>query len=133
MIGTLRGSLDGEAPIVDVGADEGNPCFGADMRPNEVMKLILGSLGRTGAVNAEGVGLCPAGFGSTKEFRFELTLQTAEDRMKRGMAMGAIEEEKLQLIAYLAADMSHYDTDLEEAARVFASVETIWGANPPSP
>ena len=45
--------------IVDVGAEEDVPRFDAGMRPNEVMELILDSLGRTGAVNVAGTGLRP--------------------------------------------------------------------------
>lgn len=119
------GIEDGEALIVDVGADEDVPRFDADMRPNEVMELILDSLGRTGAVNVAGTGLRPAEFGSMTGYRFELTLQTQEGLMKRGMAIGTIREQKLQLIVYLAADMYYYDTYLDEAERIFSSVEMI--------
>ena len=119
------GIKDGEALIVDVGADEDVPRFDAGMRPNEVMELILDSLGRTGAIHVEGTGLRPAKFGTMKGYRFELTLQTHEGLIKRGMAIGTIREQKLQLIVYLAADMYYYDKYLDEAERIFASVEMI--------
>ena len=119
------GIADGEALIADVGSEEDAPRFDADMRPNEVMELTLDSLGRAGAVKVEGTGLRPAQFGSMKGFRVELTLQTAQGLMKRGIAMGTIDEGKLQLIVYLAADMYYYDTYLNEAERILASVEMI--------
>ena len=119
------GIKDGEALIVNAGADEDVPRFDADMRPNEVMELILDSLGRTGTVNVAGSGLRPAEFGSMKGYRFKLSLQTQEGLMKRGMAIGTIREQKLQLIVYLAADMYYYDRYLNEAERIFASVEVI--------
>jgi len=119
------GIADGEALIVGTDDDEDVPRFDADMRPNEVMELILDSLGRAGAVKVEGTGLRPAEFGGTKGYRFELSLQTAEGLMKRGMAIGTVREQKLQFVVYMAADMYYYDTYREEAERIFASLQLI--------
>jgi len=119
------GIEDGKALITNVDEDEDAPRFNADMRPNEVMELVVDSIGLTGAVNVDATGLRPAQFGSMKGYRFELTLQTAEGLIKRGLAIGTIEEEKLQLIVYLAADMYYYDQYVDEAERIFASVEMI--------
>lgn len=119
------GLEDGDALIAQIDEDEDAPRFDADMRPNEVMELVVDSLGLIGAVNVEGKGLRPAEFGSVKGYRFELTLQTAEGLIKRGLAVGTIQEDKLQLIVYLAADLYYYDKYLDEVERIFASVEMI--------
>ena len=119
------GLEDGEALIRDVREDDDAPRFRSAMRPNEVMELAVDSLGLNGAVNVEGRGLRPAAFGSLKGYRFELTYQTAQGLMMRGLAMGTVQDGKLQLIVYLAADLYYYDRYLDEVERIFASVEMI--------
>lgn len=119
------GLKDGDSLIANVDQDKDAPRFDSDMRPNEVMELVVDSFGRAGAVNVEATGLRPARFGSMDGYRFELTLQTAEGLIKRGLAIGTIEEEKLQLIVYLAAGMYYYDRYLDEVESIFASVEMI--------
>jgi len=119
------GIEDGDALIAQIDEDEDAPRFDADMRPNEVMELVVDSIGLIGAVNVEGTGLRPVEFGSVKGYRFELTLQTVEGLIKRGLAVGTIREDKLQLIVYLAADLHYYGKYLEEVERIFASVEMI--------
>jgi hypothetical protein len=116
---------DGDALIESVGEEDDAPRFDSDMRPNEVMELVVDSLGLTGAVKVEATGLRPAEFGSVKGYRFELTFQTAEGLIKRGLAVGTVQEEKLQLIVYMAAELHYYDKYLDEAERIFASVEMI--------
>jgi hypothetical protein len=119
------GIEDGDALITNVDQDEDAPRFDSDMRPNEVMELVVDSLGLIGSVNVEGTGLRPAEFGSVKGFRFELTLQTQEGLIKRGLAVGAMQDGKLQLIVYLAADLYYYDKYLDEVENILASVEMI--------
>lgn len=119
------GLKDGDALIVNVYEDEDVPRFDSGMRPNEVMELIVDSIGLIGAVNVEGTGLRPAQFGSMKGYRFELTWQTSEGLIKRGLAIGTIKEEKLQLIVYLAADLYYYDKYVDEVESIIASVEMI--------
>jgi hypothetical protein len=119
------GIADGEALIANVDQDEDAPRFDADMRPSEVMELVVDSLSRAGAVNVEASGLRPAAFGAMSGYRFELTLQTAEGLIKRGLAIGTIDDAKLQLIVYLAAGLYYYDKYRDEAESIFASVEMI--------
>jgi hypothetical protein len=119
------GINDGDALITNVAEDENAPRFDSDMRPNEIMELVVDSIGLIGAVNVEGKGLRPAQFGSVKGYRFELTFQTAEGLIKRGLAVGTIQEGELQLIVYLAADLYYYDKYLDEVENIFASVEMI--------
>lgn len=119
------GLEDGDALIARVDQDEKAPRFHPDMHPNEVMELVVDSLGRAGAVNVEATGLRPARFGSTQGYRFELTLQTAEGLIKHGLVIGTIEDQKLQLIVYLAAGVYYYDRYRDEAERIFASIELI--------
>ena len=119
------GIEDGEALITNVDQDEDAPRFDSDMRPNEVMELVVDSLGLIGSVKVEGTGLRPAAFGSATGFRFELTLQTQEGLIKRGLAAGAVQDGKLQLIVYLAADLYYYDKYRNEVEGIVASVEMI--------
>lgn len=104
------------------------PRFDADMRPSEVMELVVDSLSRAGAVEVEASGLRAAAFGATSGYRFELTLQITEGLIKRGLAIGAIgtiDDAELQLIVYLAAGLYYYDKYRDEAESIFASVEMI--------
>ncbi len=117
------GIEDGDALITDVREDDDAPRFDSDMRPNEVMELVVDSLGLVGSVKVEGTGLRPAAFGSATGFRFELNLQTQEGLIKRGLAAGAVQEGKLQLIVYLAADLYYYDKYRDEVENIVASVE----------
>ena len=119
------GIKDGDALMTNVDEDEDAPRFDSDMRPNEVMELVVDSLGRSGAVDVEATGLRPAKFGTMNGYRFELSMLTPEGLIKRGLAIGAIEENKLQLIVYLAAGLYYYDKYRDEAESIFASVQVI--------
>lgn len=119
------GINDGDALIANLDEEEDAPRFDSDMRPNEVMELVVDSLGMAGAVKVEGTGLRPADFGSATGYRFELTFQTAEGLIKRGLAVGTVQEEKLQLIVYMAADLYYYDKYVDEVENIFSSVEMI--------
>jgi hypothetical protein len=45
--------------------------------------------------------------------------------IKRGLAVGTVQEEKLQLIVYMAADLYYYDKYVDEVENIFSSVEMI--------
>ena len=68
----------------------------------------------------EGKGLRPATFGAAKGFRFELSLLTQEGLAKRGLAAGTVQDGKLQLIVYLAADLHYYDQYRNEVEGILA-------------
>lgn len=105
--------------------DEDLPVFESDMRASEVMEFVVDSLSRRGAAGIEASGLRPETFGSVPGYRFDLTFQTTDGLMMRGMAFGAVIEEELQLILYTGTRTYYFDRYEDRVEDLFASIETI--------
>ena len=120
----FKGLKDGDTLYKPL-PDEDLPVFDSAMRASEVMEFVVDSLSRRGAAGIEASGLRPETFGAVPGYRFDLTFQTTDGLMMRGMAFGAAIEEKLHLILYTGASIYYFDRYQDRVEDLFASVESI--------
>lgn len=99
------------------------PKYRPGMAATEIMEFVVDSLTRTGASQVAGLDLRPAAFGSAEGFRFEFSFDSATGLHYRGMAIGAVVEEKLHLIVYSGTEIHYFPKYRDAVERIFASVE----------
>ena len=100
------------------------PLFHAAMNANEVMEFVVDTLITSGAGEVHTTALRPQKFGAHPGFRFDLEYLGATGLEGRGMAFGAIVEDKLYLMLYLAAAEHYFTTYGGHVERMFDSLKT---------
>lgn len=101
------------------------PKFSADMRPTEIQEFFVSTAVKAGAENVKASNLRPAKFGDAEGFRFDFTFTTPTGLKMRGMAVAAVIDNKLQMIEYWGAEAHYFDKNLDEAEKIFGSVQLI--------
>ena len=100
------------------------PLFRAAMNANEVMEFVVDTLISSGAGEVHTTALRPQKFGAHPGFRFDLEYLGATGLEGRGMAFGAIVEDQLYLMLYLAAAEHYFTTYGGHVERMFDSLKT---------
>lgn len=98
------------------------PLFRSDMSSAEIMEFHKRSLEFRQLRNVETSNLRPAPFGAVTGFRFEYSYLRSDGSSARGTMLGAVVDERLQLISY-SASSEDFDLFLEDANRVMQSVQ----------
>lgn len=101
---------------------EERPRFRPDMRAHDVMELVQATLAQSGALDISVTQLRPANFGDRPGFRFDLALTAPSGLAYRGLAAGAVKDERLQLILFLAAEPHYYPRYAPVVRRIIKSV-----------
>jgi len=104
---------------------EHRPKFKGDMRAHDVMDLVAATLAQSGAMDVKANNLRPADFGGRAGFRFDVALQSQTGLAYEGLAAGAVTDERLQLILFMAAKRHYFDTYAPVVRRIFESVEFL--------
>lgn len=113
---------DGDIMFEAVG-DEKLPSYRPDMKPNDVMELVVDSVAREGANEVEGAALQPFKFGDRDGFRFEMTLLSPEGLEMRGIVVGLQTESDLYLILYTGTAMYYFPKYKPAVEAIIASIE----------
>ena len=100
------------------------PLFHSPMTANEAMEFVVDTLITSGAGEVYAVELRPKKFGAHAGFRFDLEYLGATGLEGSGMAFGAIIEDKLYLMLYLAAAEHYFTTYGGHVERMFDSLKT---------
>jgi len=122
------GLKDGERlfkPRAGSSDEETLPKYRSDMTVTEIMEFVVDSLTRSGASQVEGHDLRPAAFGSAEGFRFELSFASATGLHYRGAALGAVVEDRLDLIIYSRTELYYFPRYRDDTERLFTSIQLI--------
>ena len=98
---------DGDTMFAAVG-DQELPSYRADMKPNDVMELVVDSVAREGANEVAAAALQPVEFGDRDGFHFEMTLLSPEGLEMKGIVVGLQTERELYLILYTGTAMYYF-------------------------
>lgn len=98
------------------------PLFGSDMSPAEIMAMFKNSLELRNLLEVETTNLQPASFGNAEGFRFDSSFRLPNDIPVSGAVLGAIVDQKLQLISYTAKPHL-YERYLGDVNQVMQSVQ----------
>lgn len=99
------------------------PTFDPGMTPHESLEFIVASLSRFGLANVEPYGLRPQPFGQAQGFRFDFDFLYPDGLEGRGLAAGAVIDDRLQLILYVGARQHYFPEYLDEVEAIIASIE----------
>jgi len=118
---------DGEALFVSRDKSAALPVFHADMLPNEIEELVESSIvklyGEGNAVVSTS-NLRPQGFGTHGGFMFDIEASVTESPDYHGMVGAFIDDEKLYLALFLAAEPAYYEKHAADAEAVIKSMTT---------
>lgn len=103
--------LIGGDPLFEIKQDinEPRPLFRASMSPLEIRDFIVASLPREGFIDLTTQDMRPFDFGGDQGFRFDFSYATEDGLKNRGIAVGAVNRNRLYLIVYVAPEI-HYFT-----------------------
>jgi hypothetical protein len=140
---------DGDSLFRSTDKDAKLPRFRAHMTPNEVVEFFVASLKsvsggvdthqlakgmvnpagiRAGSVNAASVevkNLKPADFGRMPGFRFDFSFLSKEGLERRGLAQGAIHDNKLLLMVYTGTKEYYFEKHRQDVEAILSSVELV--------
>ena len=118
---------DGESLFVSRDKAAALPVFHADMLPNEIEELVESSIVKLygeGNAAVSTSNLRPQGFGTHGGFMFDIEASVTESPDYRGMVGAFIDDEKLNLALFLAAEPAYYEKHAAEAESVIRSMTT---------
>lgn len=121
-----EGIADGD-PFFELKLGESDnqlPRFRSAMTANEAMEFIVDTISISGAGGVRATALRPFAFGSYPGFRFDLDYRTADGLEGRGRAVGAIIDDKLYLLLYLAAAEHYFEFYASPVERMIESLKT---------
>jgi len=99
------------------------PPFRADMTPDEIVELYEQAVTQEGSRFAL-QRVAPALFGGHPGFRFEYTITRRSDGvLLKGLALGAVVKDKLDLVAFTAPAIYYYDRYLPQVEPLLASAQ----------
>lgn len=113
---------DGDTMFAAVG-DQELPSYRADMKPNDVMELVVDSVAREGANEVAAAALQPVEFGDRDGFHFEMTLLSPEGLEMKGIVVGLQTERELYLILYTGTAMYYFPKYRPTVEDIIASIE----------
>ena len=105
--------------------EEQLPVFDSDMRSSAVVEFVVDSWAVRGANDIKTFDLRPAMFGTAVAFRFDLQFFNQDGLLIKGMVLGAIINNELQLIIYTAPATHYFEKYRATVENVFNSVELI--------
>jgi len=97
--------------------------YAANMLPNDVMDMLVSTVGKLGYVNVRATALAPAKFGAVKGFRFNLDFATRSGLEMRGMAIAAQRGNRLDLILFSAPAEYYFGRYAPTVEKIFSSVQ----------
>jgi hypothetical protein len=116
----FKGIAAGE-PLLTGGKDEERrPRFRATMAESEIAEFVVDSLYSGRAKPRE---LRPAPFGAASGFRFDLSYATTEGVNRRALVIGAVVQDKLQLIVYDGTTLHYFPRHQDEVERLIQSIQ----------
>ncbi len=113
---------DGDT-MFEADGDEKLPRYRSEMKPNDVMELVVDSVAREGANEVEAAALQPVAFGDQDGFRFELTLLSPQGLEMQGIVVGHQDERALYLILYTGTTMYYFPKYKPTVEEIIASIE----------
>jgi hypothetical protein len=117
-VGVAQGQTLGQ-PI----AGKKLPAFRSSMTPGEIVELYEQMVTQDGSAFAL-KRVAPGRFGGQPGFRFEHTIARRGDGvLLKGMAHGAVVQDKLYLVAFTAPAIYYYDRHLPEVEPLLASAQ----------
>lgn len=121
MLVVLGGLEDGRALLNLEGDDGGTPLppFRSTMTATDIQSLFETTVARARRARTVDVfGLRPAPFVGQEGFRFEFAYLGADEVDRRGIAVGAVRQGRLYMIAFEGTGLLHFPTGLPEAERI---------------
>lgn len=117
--------IENGKPLIELpaAADRPMPSFKAKMTPIEIWDLIEATLSRMSAHEIKNERVQPAPFGSLEGFRFFFSFVSAAGLDYRGLAAGAVKDQKLFLVMYTGTKRFYYDKCLKEVERIIDSIK----------
>ena len=100
------------------------PTYDATMLPNEITELVETSLKNYygGQVVINSTNLRPQQVGDLTGFRFGLSFFTLEGLLKKGEVLALPQNDSLNLVIFMAAEIHYYDKSLTEIDQLFDSI-----------
>ena len=105
-------------------SDDKLPVFRAGMTPTEVQELVVHTVERSGGAKVKASGLRPWRFGALSGFRFELEFLNDAGLEMRATFVGALDGERLLLVAYSGTRAHYYPKYLPVVERLLDSIDT---------
>jgi hypothetical protein len=105
-------------------SDDKLPVFRSGMTPTEVQELVVHTVERSGGANVRASGLRPWRFGGLAGFRFELEFLNDSGLEMRAIFAGALDGERLLLVAYSGTRAHYYPKYLPVVERLLESIDT---------
>jgi hypothetical protein len=99
--------------------------YKANMLPNDVVDLLVASLGKAGNENVKTSDLAPTKFGSANGFKFNLSYVAKDGLEMKGEALIAQRNGKLDVLLFIAPTEYYYDHRLPDAEQLFGSVQVM--------
>ena len=118
------GVKSGEAIFDSRNASAALPSFAADMLPNEIEELVESSIMKLygeGNASVSTSNLRPQQYGELGGFMFDIEAAVTESPDYHGMVGGFIDDDRLYLTIYLAAQPHYFDKYKEEADKIIKS------------
>ena len=115
---------DGETLFVSRSKSAALPVFHADMLPNEIEELVESSIVKLYGEGQSAVStsnLRPQGFGEHGGFMFDIEAAITESPDYRGSVGAFVDDEKLYMVLFLAAEPHYFD---KHAARADAIIKS---------
>jgi hypothetical protein len=102
--------------------DEKTPVFRKTMLPNEIQEFVVATLAADGWADIKPSGLAPAKFHGLPGFRFSFAMKSSDGLDYEGMAYGAVDGGRLELITFIGTRLHYFRTYKAEVEKIFASV-----------
>jgi hypothetical protein len=105
-------------------SDDKLPVFRSGMTPTEVQELVVHTVERSGGARVNASGLRPWRFGGLSGFRFELEFVNEAGLEMRAIFVGALDGERLLIVAYSGTRAHYYPKYLPVVERLLESIDT---------
>ena len=106
--------------------DEKSQPFNKAMNIIEIAELFSNSIQTEGKwLKVKTQSLKPEKFGSFEGFNFETTMVSEKGLSYKGLVSGAVIEEKLFIIFYLAVEMHYYPQHVEYFKKMLSSIKKV--------
>lgn len=97
--------------------------YNTAMLPDDVMDMIVSTLGKAGDQQLRTSALRPVPFGTATGFRFDLAFTTQDGLQMKGMAFFAQRRKKLDVILFLAPSEYYFDRYAPTVEKIVSSVQ----------
>lgn len=118
---------DGEA-LLDIKPQAGSkemPKFKSSMTLLDIVDLLEATFARLDTHQFEKQNLEPTPFGGQEGFRIEFSFVEDSGLQRRGVAAGAVKDDKLYMIIYAGAAIHYYEKHAATADHIINSVEIL--------